>query len=516
MEEIKHERKVHHDFRALFEPRTDPRTNSAMPQLFVQCGNPAVEVIPGCLYLAGSFESKEVKEEQADNSSERKKHRRTSRKSVKQEEAGSPVELCIHIPAGMTIAEVYGFLASFERCILYAQVMAQVDDPDFYVMLLQLRTLEDALAFSQECHMQPYNSMEESVCKVTPVSSAEFRMGKTVVYFPVCKEEEVCAVCLEAIEEGGMITTLCNHVFHFACLSKWADSTCPVCRYSMQPNVNSACHVCGVSSPAALWMCLMCGHIGCGRYNNGHAKEHFEAFNHACALEVTTQRVWDYSSDQYVHRIAQNVKDGKMVALGRKDQFEEEVDAGIKLEQLLVEYNYLLSSELEKQRAFFVAQMNFKQAELLALKEPELQKDEELTRLSQQLQKRAQCLEKALVTGEKVQLVELARKKEAAKEKDAKLRSLNTRLLSQQSKMREGFEGRQQSCQQEQDKELRALDEQQKQLEDELNDLKFYLKTQKQIGSSPFKGELASAHVIVMGGPQEQKKGRRTKQKGKH
>jgi BRCA1-associated protein len=549
MDDTKHESKISHD-RALFKPRVDPHTCQALQQTFVQYGNPAVEIIHGCLYLTAPFEPREKEQDgtssladtvslassldsrsiEPNENAEIKteapvKIRKHSRKSVKHEDddiESAPTQLCIYdIPAGMTIAELYDFLASFERCILHAQVVAPVDDPDFYIMPLQLRSQVDAQAFKEEFHMQPYNNMEQDLCKIAPLSSAEFHVGKTTNSFPIHKGGEMCAVCLEPVELGATITTLCNHVFHFACLSKWVDSTCPVCRYIMQPNANSFCHVCGLRSPqSALWLCLVCGHVGCGRYDNGHAKEHFEAFNHAFSLDVATQRVWDYSSDQYVHRIAQNVKDGnvkdgKLVTLGRKDQMEE-VDDGIKLEQLLVEYNYLLSSELEKQRSFFVAQMNFKQSELMALKEPEVQKDQELTRVLVQYQRRVQSLEKALVAGEKVQLVELARRKEVGKTKDEKLRKLNTRLLGQQSKTRESFEDLQHSRQHEQEQELRALDQQQRLLEEELGDLKFYFKTQKQIGSSPLRDELASATVIVLGGTPQDKRGGRRKHAGKH
>ena len=61
-----------------------------------------------------------------------------------------------------------------------------------------------------------------------------------------------------------MITILCNHEFHLRCLSKWGDSTCPVCRYIMQPASESECYECGASSH--VWICLVCGHVGCGRF----------------------------------------------------------------------------------------------------------------------------------------------------------------------------------------------------------------------------------------------------------
>lgn len=46
-------------------------------------------------------------------------------------------------------------------------------------------------------------------------------------------ELPTCPVCLERMDEtSGLLTIQCQHVFHCACLSKWKDGSCPVCRYS--------------------------------------------------------------------------------------------------------------------------------------------------------------------------------------------------------------------------------------------------------------------------------------------
>lgn len=62
-------------------------------------------------------------------------------------------------------------------------------------------------------------------------------------------------------------------------------------------------------------MCLICGHVGCGRYREGHAAKHSEETGHCYALELEAQRVWDYASDNYVHRLVQSKKNGKLVEL---------------------------------------------------------------------------------------------------------------------------------------------------------------------------------------------------------
>ena len=73
------------------------------------------------------------------------------------------------------------------------------------------------------------------------------------------------------------------------------------------------CHMCGATD--GQWICLVCGHVGCGRYGCGAGVVHNEQTGHNFAMELATQRVWDYTGDNYVHRLIQNKVDGKLVEL---------------------------------------------------------------------------------------------------------------------------------------------------------------------------------------------------------
>lgn len=107
---------------------------------------------------------------------------------------------------------------------------------------------------------------------------------------------------------------------------------------------------------------LICGHVGCGRYNGAHAFDHHLSTNHLFALELETQRVWDYAGDIYVHRLIQTKSDGKLVEFpplassgayyrpsGRRDDDE----SNEKLDAMGMEYTYLLTSQLESQRVYY-------------------------------------------------------------------------------------------------------------------------------------------------------------------
>lgn len=146
----------------------------------------------------------------------------------------------------------------------------------------------------------------------------------------------------------GVLTILCNHAFHAECLVNWGDSTCPVCRYIQTPELSegSICMEC--EGTEALWICLICGYVGCGRYQGGHAASHFRTTNHSYALQLGTNRVWDYAGDNFVHRLLQSTSQGKLVATQTAGEEGEE-----KIDSMQLEFSHLLTSELEKQRLYY-------------------------------------------------------------------------------------------------------------------------------------------------------------------
>ncbi|KAF5680292.1 hypothetical protein FHETE_417 [Fusarium heterosporum] len=153
----------------------------------------------------------------------------------------------------------------------------------------------------------------------------------------------------------------------------WKGAGCPVCRFTntsanadsdprnphTQPFGSGASNLCSVCDcDDDLWICLICGYVGCGRYKGGHAKDHWKETAHCFALELETQHVWDYAGDMWVHRLIRDKGDGKVVELPSRNRSVghlegEDVVPRAKLESIGLEYTHLVTSQLESQRAYY-------------------------------------------------------------------------------------------------------------------------------------------------------------------
>ncbi|KAK5665774.1 hypothetical protein BDV3_006810 [Batrachochytrium dendrobatidis] len=239
--------------------------------------------------------------------------------------------------------------------------------PNRFIMLLKFRSARAAYRFYDNFNGRSFNSFEPEICHVVFIKSVEFDSPDIPKYAfspaspdpalllnsesctlpntitnsqsiqnnlsPLLSDPQksssllelpTCPVCLDRMDSSvtGLLTIVCHHTFHCSCIMKWGDSTCPVCRYSstkesdsLHPSSSPLNECSDCASTENLWICLICGSIGCGRYFQGHAFKHYQETGHVYALELETQRVWDYAGDGYVHRLIQNRTDGKLVEL---------------------------------------------------------------------------------------------------------------------------------------------------------------------------------------------------------
>ncbi|OAL52260.1 RING-10 protein [Pyrenochaeta sp. DS3sAY3a] len=337
--------------------------------------------------------------------------------------------LCIlAVPSYMTPSDFLGFVGEQTREDVSHFRLIRTSRANKYMVLMKFREAQKAREWRKEWDGKAFNSMEPEYCHVVFVKSINFQNGDlnrdptsypdltNDPFAPAATKEPVaplplvngvsspvdgpsiassltakphapptpalvelptCPVCLERMDETtGLLTILCQHVFHCACLEKWRGSGCPVCRYTQNDAFTShrgadgdapdnECSVCG--STQNLWICLICGNIGCGRYDSAHAFAHYEATSHTYAMDVVTQHVWDYAGDGYVHRLIQNKSDGKLVDMPASTQhsfaapgmtgYANDTVPREKLDNMGMEYAYLLTSQLESQRAYFEEQL---------------------------------------------------------------------------------------------------------------------------------------------------------------
>lgn len=344
------------------------------------------------------------------------------------------------VPSYLTAYDLMGFIGTNARENVSHYRMIRTAEANRYMVLLKFRQADRAHQFYTDYNGKLFNSMEAETCHVVFVNSVLFKSeqrgdrngdipylledpftvadpineiaveeaegnapaetkGSTLRRIsqaaaktrrpvppptPALTELPTCPVCLERMDSSitGLLTIPCQHTFHCQCLSKWEDGSCPVCRYSHRgsaPRREGSCAVCHAREN--LWICLICGHMGCGRYDQAHAYDHYMATGHCYAMDIESQRVWDYVSDGYVHRLLQNEVDGKLVELpgssrGPRGGDDGQIPGGMssssyaaadvaaaamkaadtsekKLDDVGLQFTQLLSSQLESQRDYY-------------------------------------------------------------------------------------------------------------------------------------------------------------------
>ncbi|KAI4355792.1 hypothetical protein L6164_004532 [Bauhinia variegata] len=280
-----------------------------------------------------------------------------------------PLVCVLGVPNHMTYADFCQFCASFFQHILEMRIVRNDGMEGQYSVLIRFDNQESTDSFYKHYNRRRFSSLEVEICRVLFIldvlytGSIEHAQASNTS----STEQPTCPVCLERLDQdtSGILTTICNHSFHCSCISKWEDSSCPVCRYCQQQAEKSICFVCQTTEN--LWICVICGFVGCGRYKGGHAIIHWRETQHCYSLEVDTQRVWDYVGDNYVHRLIQTKTDGKLVELNShcvhadkgcgscncEDTAMSEAILNSKVEAIVNEYNELLASQLENQKLYF-------------------------------------------------------------------------------------------------------------------------------------------------------------------
>ncbi|PTB44007.1 uncharacterized protein TrAFT101_002570 [Trichoderma asperellum] len=404
---------------------------------------------------------------------------------VEEEEAGDTQDcttLCIPaVPAYMSPSDFLGFLGERWQGDISHCRMVMTSRMSRYLVLLKFRDSKRAKQWRREYDGKIFNSMGSQACHVVFVKSITFErptrtrgrdysissnqaaVSNSLKPFPPptpnLVELPTCPVCLERMDEtNGLMTVPCSHVFHCTCLQSWKGAGCPVCRFtnpseesdpsnpysqSFGGSSSNLCSVCDCVDD--LWICLICGYVGCGRYKGGHAKDHWKDTAHCFALELETQYVWDYAGDMWVHRLIRDKGDGKVVELpmrsndtANSEGEEDDVVPRAKLQTIGLEYTHLITSQLESQRAYYEEMINKmvdKASRFSATAEKAAEQASEALEKSRHLEQKLNTLTKETIP----QLErDLEREKGKAKKGENLARSLG-QALQEEKRINEGL-----------------------------------------------------------------------------
>lgn len=329
--------------------------------------------------------------------------------------------LCVlAVPSYMTYKDFTNFLGPINSNITNYRFLRDYS-PNKYAVLLKFKNRQSAFACYHKFNGRRFNMTEPEISHVVYIRSNNVESVKIPAQsFPYLNETlsqdllhknksvaelPTCPVCLERLDESvtGLLSIQCHHTSQCYCLNKWGDSLCNVCRYSHRPVLQQTSskkmiettleeaqeevvvyQCCECNSSDSLWICMICGHIGCGRYQDAHAYDHYMDTDHLYALEIESQLVWDYLGDGYVHRLIQNTVDGAIVELPSTNQKPSKLsvsgDYGAntsrgsnsagqnyhpldtsnqqgKLDSISVDYSYMLTSQLDSQRIYYEEQL---------------------------------------------------------------------------------------------------------------------------------------------------------------
>jgi BRCA1-associated protein len=490
------------------------------------------------------------------------------------------------VPSYLSPSDFLGFVGEKWRDHISHYRMVMTGRLNRYLVLIKFREARQAQLFKREFDGKVFNHIEPETCTVAFIRSITFETpARPNESFPDLSQDPftpaysaagtgslkplppptpnlielpTCPVCLERMDDTtGLLTIPCQHAFHCSCLQKWKGSGCPVCRHTnpslslpngANPNgaytpssssypttpfdpsnpytqpfgrdISNLCSVC--DSPDDLWICLVCGNVGCGRYKGGHAKEHWKDTAHTFSLELETQHVWDYAGDVWVHRLIREKGEGKVVELPGHDRHGtaegEDVVPRAKLDSIGMEYTHLLTSQLESQRVYFeelLSKAADKAAEASAAAEGAAAQASEALRELRALQDEHRILKTDIIPSfEK----DLARERSRATKSTELARNMS-KSLQEEKKVDEGLMKRIEHVNKEVERlteQLGLLQTENADLKDQNHDLSMFISGQEKLKEMEAEGqvgqdELEEGSASVPESRRKKAKGRRGK-----
>lgn len=258
--------------------------------------------------------------------------------------------------ADMLYREYHGRILCDERKVGRASEES-TGGPCCYLLFLESVTYREMLINAGE----PYEEKEPMPAEVPSVAV----------------ELPMCPFCLERLDIS--VTGIITHNVGWLSSMEWDEvphsQCCGACSAidnagrilaGVEEGPEPICPCC--NSGEDLWVCLVCGHLGCGRYAGGHAKHHSTERGHQFGLDLSSGRIWHYAGDVFVHRrLVQMVAASGRFEVALPEPASEvrcAADAGgskgsgsFREDHLAMELDAVLASRLDYQRTLYEAKL---------------------------------------------------------------------------------------------------------------------------------------------------------------
>ncbi|KAJ3106820.1 hypothetical protein HDU97_005532 [Phlyctochytrium planicorne] len=368
----------------------------------------------------------------------------------------------LSVPSYMTAQDFLNFVGPFQRSISNIRIVRD-SIPNRYICLLKFRDNKSADSFYRQYSAKRFNALDSEVCHVVYVKTILFR-SEVIPAFPNLEHElSTDPKSVDGNFSGGQ------------------DDSKQDQRIDLKLS---------------------------GADLAAHAAAHYEETSHPFALEIETQRVWDYAGDGYVHRLIQNKADGKLVELPPPSMdsdnavlatYDGHLNKGEKMDSLGLEYTYLLTSQLESQRLWYESKISELQISMVhELSEASAEGNVDIKRLEEQsmaFKKERDDLRRQVVAATKERRV-LEKRVDKLSES---FELLQARLMEERE-MNEALRRNQDTWKAElkaKDQLLEEKDRTVEELKEQVRDLMFYLETQQKVEQSALKDELQEGTVVI-------------------
>jgi BRCA1-associated protein len=214
--------------------------------------------------------------------------------------------LCIvNVPAYLIPTDLLRFLAGSLRLMSTVRVVFNKETSQ-YLALIALFDETDAQSVLSAYDGIRFTSLDDCVCEVRPVQFPAAAHESEEATTQGHGATDSCAVCLEAVDgplRRSIFVPCCGHRLHADCASRLESSVCPVCRFQHDgdDSVYSSCASCGWTGVGGddddLWVCLVCGSVGCGALRGDCIRSHYRDTLHTYAVNTSTNAVYDFAGE---------------------------------------------------------------------------------------------------------------------------------------------------------------------------------------------------------------------------